>query len=70
MNNPELIGSEVNTPDGHSGSILSLHNKGVVVHINNMFPTDVMAGRKDGGELHYFYRYEQIEIIKGQYNFI
>jgi hypothetical protein len=70
MNKPELIGLEVNTPDGHRGSILSLHNKGVVIHINRRFPMDVMAGRMYNSYcLHWFYRYDQIEIIKGQYNF-
>ena len=67
MNKPELLGLEVNTPDGR-GSILVLYPKGVEVHLNSKMPGQEMKGRRKE-ELHYFYPYEDVEIIKGQYNF-
>jgi len=69
MNKPELIGLEVITPDGR-GSILSLHNRGVVVYLNKKSYQQIMIGRQHGAELHYFYSYDEVEIIKGQYNLI
>lgn len=68
MNKPELLELEVNTPDGR-GSILSLYPRGVVIHLNRKAANQEMKGRKHGAELHYFYPYEEVEIIKGQYNF-
>lgn len=68
MKKPELIGLEVNSPDGR-GSILALHSKGVVVHLNCKSPNQKMKGMRDNAELHYFYPYEEVEIIKGQYNY-
>jgi hypothetical protein len=68
MNKPELLELEVNTPDGR-GEILSLHPKGVTVLIHRKGHQQVMKGRQHGAELHYFYPYEDVEIIKGQYNF-
>lgn len=68
MNTPALLGLEVETPDGR-GSILSLHNKGVVVHLNTIQPGQVMKGRMHGAQMHYFYQYSEVEIIKGRYNF-
>lgn len=67
MNKPNEIGCEVNTPDGR-GSILSLHPRGVYIHLNVIKPNQVMIGRRKE-EMHYFYSYEQVEIIKGQYQF-
>lgn len=68
MNKPELLDLEVNTPDGR-GSILVLYPKGVVVCLNTIACRQEMQGRKHGGEMHYFYPYDQVEIIKGQCNF-
>jgi len=69
MNVPEILGVEVITPDGR-GSILSLHNGRVIVHLNKIKHKQVMKGtdRSNGG-LHYAYKYEDVEIIKGQYCF-
>jgi hypothetical protein len=67
MEVPNILGLEVNTPDGR-GSILTLHTRGVEVHLNCIMPGQVMKGRRKE-ELHYFYPYDQVEIIKGQYNF-
>lgn len=65
MNKPELLDLEVNTPDGR-GSILSLHNRGVVVSLNRLTHQQVCIGRDHGnGGLHRFYPYDQVEIIKG-----
>lgn len=69
MNKPELLDLEVNTPDGR-GSILALYPRGVEVCLNTIAYKQEMKGRKHGGEMHYFYPYDQVEIIKGQYNFI
>lgn len=67
MNKPELLGVEVLTPDGR-GSILSLHTKKVVVHLNKREYMQVMKGiEKDA--LHYAYDYEDVHVIKGQYCF-
>lgn len=68
MEKPNILGCEVNTPDGR-GSILSLYNGGVVVYLNRKELNQEMKGREYGYELHYFYPYDQVEIIKGQYNF-
>ncbi|HEX8278662.1 MAG TPA: hypothetical protein VF540_08195 [Segetibacter sp.] len=68
MNKPDLLELECNTPDGR-GSILSLHPKGVVILLNRIEFKQEMKGRKHGAEMHYFYPYEDVEIIKGQYNF-
>lgn len=68
MTRPELLGLEVNTPDGR-GSILSLHFGRVIVHLNRTTPNQEMKGLKRAGRLHYSYEYEDVEIIKGQYNF-
>lgn len=68
MNKPELIGVEVMTPDGQ-GSILSLHPGRVVVHLNGKAVGQEMKGSKRYGELHYAYKYEEVEIIKGRYFF-
>lgn len=67
MTKPELLGLEVNTPDGR-GSILSLHTRKVIVHLNRKMPNQEMKGLRRE-ELHYAYDYEDVEIIKGQYNF-
>lgn len=67
MEKPNLLGLEVNTPDGR-GSILSLHQSGVTIHLNTIKSGQVMIGMRRE-ELHYFYNYEQVEIIKGRYNF-
>lgn len=67
MNVPDIIGVEVLTPDGR-GSILSLHPKRVIVHLNSIGLNQVMKGQKRE-ELHYSYKYEDVEIIKGQYCF-
>jgi hypothetical protein len=68
MNKPEIIGCEVITPDGR-GNILSLHNGGLTVHLNKKHHNQVMIGRKHGAELHYFYKYDEVDLIKGQYCF-
>ena len=68
MNKPDILGLEVNTPDGR-GSILVLHNNRVVVHLNVIGYKQKMIGMKRGGEMHYAYKYEDVEIIKGQYAF-
>lgn len=69
MHKPEILGVEVITPDGR-GSILSLHPGRVIVHLNKIEHGQVMKGsdRSNGG-LHYAYKYEDVEIIKGQYCF-
>lgn len=67
MNKPDLLGLEVITPDGR-GSILSLHSRRVIVHLNSRAHNQIMKGLKRG-ELHYSYEYKDIEIIKGQYCF-
>lgn len=68
MNIPELIGLEVNTPDGR-GHILSLHSKRVMVLLNTILPGQQMKGHRSG-EMHFSYPYEEVEIIKGRQNFI
>lgn len=68
MNKPELLELEVETPDGR-GSILSLHQRGVVVVLNTIAYMQQMKGRKHGAEMHYFYAYEEVTIIKGQHAF-
>lgn len=68
MNVPEILGVEVITPDGR-GSILTLHPGRIIVHLNKIEHEQVMKGAKSGGELHYAYKYEDVEIIKGQYCF-
>jgi hypothetical protein len=68
VNKPDLLELEVNTPDGR-GSILSLHQRGVVILLNTIGHKQEMKGRKHGAEMHYFYPYEDVEIIKGRYNF-
>ncbi|AGO47463.1 hypothetical protein Phi19:3_gp059 [Cellulophaga phage phi19:3] len=67
MNKPDIIGVEVLTPDGR-GSILSLHPRKVIVHLNSRGVNQLMKGLKRG-ELHYAYDYSDVEIIKGQYCF-
>ncbi len=67
MNVPDILGVEVITPDGR-GSILSLHNRRVIVHVNTIQPNQVMKGDKRD-EMHYSYKYEDVEIIKGRYCF-
>lgn len=67
MNVPDLIGVEVLTPDGR-GSILSLHPRRVIVHLNKIEMGQVMKGLRRE-ELHYSYEYQDVEIIKGQYCF-
>lgn len=68
MNVPEILGVEVITPDGR-GSILSLHPGRIIVLLNKIEYQQVMRGTKRDGELHYAYKYEDVEIIKGQYCF-
>lgn len=68
MEKPNIIDCEINTPDGR-GSICALYPKGVEVVLNRIGFKQVMKGRKNGGEMHYFYPYDDVEIIKGQYNF-
>lgn len=67
MNVPDILGVEVLTPDGR-GSVLSLHPKRVIVHLNRIMPNQVMKGDRRE-ELHYSYEYKDVEIIKGQYCF-
>jgi len=67
MNKPDILGVEVLTPDGR-GSILSLHQKRVIVHLNKISPNQIMKGERRE-EMHYAYKYEDVEIIKGQYCF-
>lgn len=67
MNVPDILGVEVLTPDGR-GSILSLHPGRVIIHLNSKEPKQIMKGEKRE-ELHYAYKYEDVEIIKGQYCF-
>ena len=67
MNVPDILGVEVLTPDGR-GSILSLHPGRVIIHLNRKEPNQVMKGERRE-ELHYAYKYENVEIIKGQYCF-
>lgn len=67
MNKPDILGVEVLTPDG-LGSILSLDNKKVTVHLHKREYMQVMRGIKKD-ELHYAYNYEDVHIIKGQYCF-
>lgn len=67
MNVPDILGVEVITPDGR-GSILSLHNRKVIVHIHTIQPNQVMKGDRRE-EMHYAYDYKDVEIIKGQYCF-
>lgn len=70
MNKPELLGLEVLTPDGR-GHILSLHNKGVTVGLNILDPNNLpkVGILESKGGLHYFYKYEDVDIIKGRYCF-
>jgi len=67
MNVPDLIGVEVITPDGR-GSILTLHPNRVIVRLNIIKFNQKMQGDKRE-EMNYSYRYEDVEIIKGQYYF-
>lgn len=67
MNVPDILGVEVITPDGR-GSILSLHTRRVIVHLNKIAFNQVMKGDRRE-ELHYSYEYKDVEIIKGQYCF-
>ena len=67
MNVPDILGVEVLTPDGR-GSILSLYNRKVIVHINKVEPNQVMKGDRRE-EMHYAYDYKDVRIIKGQYCF-
>ena len=67
MNVPDILGIEVLTPDGR-GSILSLHPGRVIVHLNRKEANQIMKGERRE-ELHYAYKYEDVEIIKGQYCF-
>lgn len=67
MNVPDILGVEVLTPDGR-GSILSLHQRKVIVHLNKKGMNQEMKGLRRE-ELHYAYDYEDVEIIKGQYCF-
>ena len=67
MNVPDILGVEVLTPDGR-GSILSLHGRRVIVHLNKIEHNQVMIGSKREA-LHYAYEYKDVEIIKGQYCF-
>lgn len=70
MNVPDILGVEAITPDGR-GSILSLHNKKVIVSINKIELNQAMKGSRQGeiGSMHYSYDYKDVEIIKGQYCF-
>lgn len=67
MNIPDILGLEVITPDGR-GYILSLHNKRVVVRLNQIKYKQNMKGEKRE-DMNYAYKYEDVEIIKGQYCF-
>jgi hypothetical protein len=64
MNIPDILGVEVLTPNGR-GSILSLHSRRVIVHLNEINVNQVQ--RRE--ELHYSYKYADVTIIKGQYCF-
>lgn len=68
MKKPEILGLEVLTPDGR-GRILSLHNNAVEVVLNTIGFNQRMKGRQCGCVMHYSYRYEEVEIIKGRYCF-
>jgi len=69
MRVPEILGVEVITPDGR-GSILSLHNGRVIICLHKIERNQVMKGSsREFGEMHYAYKYEDVEIIKGQYCF-
>ena len=69
MNIPDILGVEVITPDGR-GEILSLHNGRVIVLLNKIQHKQVMKGsNRSNGGLNYAYKYEDVEIIKGQYCF-
>jgi len=70
MKKPDILGVEVITPDGR-GSILSLYTRKVEVHLNVIEFKQVMKGilSASGGSMHYYYNYEDVTIIKGQYCF-
>ena len=69
MNVPDILGVEVITPDGR-GSILSLHPRRVIVHLNKIEFKQIMKGSQSGaGSMHFAYEYKDVEIIKGQYCF-
>lgn len=68
MNVPEILGVEVETPDGR-GNILSLHKGRVIIHLNSIKHNQIMKGSIRNSALHYSYKYEDVKIIKGQYFF-
>ncbi len=58
MEIPEILGVEVITPDGR-GSILSLHNGRVIIHLNKIEHKQIMKGEnRPPGRLHYAYKYK------------
>lgn len=67
MNVPDIIGCEVMTPDGR-GYILSLHKSRVIVCLNSIQAAQVMKGEKRE-TMHYSYKYEDVEVLKGRYLF-
>lgn len=67
MNVPDILGVEVITPDGR-GSILSLHPRRVIIQLHTINPGQKMKGDRRE-EMHYSYKYEEVEIIKGRYCF-
>lgn len=67
MNVPDILGLEVLTPDGR-GSILSLHPRRVIVQLHTIEHNQKMKGDRRE-EMHYSYKYEDVEIIKGRYCF-
>lgn len=69
MEKPNILGCEVNTPDGR-GSIRSLHNGRVIICLNKIEHNQVMKGISGQyGALHFSYEYKDVEIIKGRYEF-
>lgn len=69
MNIPEILGVEVITPDGR-GSILSLHPKRVIIRLHKIeFQQKMKGSDRSNGGLNYAYKYEDVEVIKGQYCF-
>lgn len=69
MNVPDILGVDVITPDGR-GSVLCLHMRRVTVLIYTIERGQVMQGLQSGtGSMHYSYKYEDVEIIKGRYCF-
>jgi hypothetical protein len=64
MNKPNELECEVMTPDGQ-GKIISMHTKGVLVAVHKIEHQQPIHGQRFGKDLHFLYRYSDVEIIKG-----